>query len=58
MTNDYEQSDDSEDSDESPGTKRKGELIVMNVDLGKRGFVYLNGFSKQSAQEIADNFCR
>lgn len=58
MTNDYEESEDSEESDESPETKRRGELIVLNVDLGKKGFVILNGFSKQSAQEIANEFCR
>lgn len=45
MVNDYESSD-SESELESPSIKQKrGELIVLNIDLGKKGFAILNGFS-------------
>lgn len=51
QTGGFEESESSYESDKNqPSHSKRGELMVINVDLGKKGFVVLNGFSNQSAQ--------
>jgi hypothetical protein len=51
ITNDYEYSCSScsDESDTTGHTKTRGDLIVMNIDLGARGYRILQGFTNQSA---------
>ena len=48
---------DSDDLEE-PDYKQKGGLITLNINLGAKGEVVLHGLSDQSAEVIADKFCK